>query len=108
MGIRCSEQYLDFLEEILSAQLTINYLKTLIFTVTVFQTQPLYDPKRVSGHVCDLTDAPPSLALDLENSMESALCCFCLSAVHPTKMSAAVQFMIDCLTPGAQVSQAAL
>ncbi|RHY31731.1 hypothetical protein DYB32_003201 [Aphanomyces invadans] len=61
--------------------------------------QPLYDPSRCHVSVCDITTDPLPAVIDAEGGVHFALFMFCLSALHPDKMQAAVQKIADAVKP---------
>jgi methyltransferase-like protein 6 len=67
------------------------------------QKQPLYDEARVAASVCDITsDALPAAALS-GGGVDFARFLFCLSALHPDKMPAAVAKVAAAIRPGGKL-----
>lgn len=75
--------------------------------IALLKQQPLFDPARVTAAVCDITrDALPTEALvqaDGSGGVDFALLLFCLSALHPDTMAAAVQKIAASLQPGGKL-----
>ncbi|RHY84435.1 hypothetical protein DYB37_011423 [Aphanomyces astaci] len=71
--------------------------------VELFRCQPLFDPSRCHVSVCDITKDPLPAIIDAEHGVNFALFMFCLSALHPDKMQAAVQKIADAVKPGGKV-----
>ncbi|RHY01337.1 hypothetical protein DYB36_000829 [Aphanomyces astaci] len=67
------------------------------------ECQPLFDPSRCHVSVCDITKDPLPAIIDAEHGVNFALFMFCLSALHPDKMQAAVQKIADAVKPGGKV-----
>ncbi|RLO00504.1 hypothetical protein DYB28_008440, partial [Aphanomyces astaci] len=71
--------------------------------VELFRCQPLFDPSRCHVSVCDITKDPLPAIIDAEHGVNFALFMFCLSALHPDKMQAAVQKIADAVKPGGKI-----
>ncbi|KUF94576.1 Aquaporin-9 [Phytophthora nicotianae] len=66
-------------------------------------TQPLYDEARVVASVCDITkDSLPDAAF-ANGGVDFVLLLFCLSALHPDKMKAAVKKVVAAIKPGGKL-----
>lgn len=71
--------------------------------IDLLKKQPLYDEKRVVASVCDITkDALPDAALS-NGGVNFALFLFCLSALGPNKMKAAVKKVVAAIKPGGKL-----
>lgn len=71
--------------------------------IALLKQQPLYDPTRVDASVCDITqDALPAAAF-ADGGVDFALFLFCLSALHPDKMRAAVAKVAASIKPGGKL-----
>lgn len=69
--------------------------------IELFQTQPLYDEKRCTAVVHDMTEK--SIPTELTHIADYALCLFCLSAIHPDKMVQAARNIAAAMKPGGQL-----
>jgi methyltransferase-like protein 6 len=71
--------------------------------IALLKQQPLYDATRVHASVCDITQDPlPDAALE-DGGVDFALFLFCLSAIHPEKMQAAVNKIVAAIKPGGKL-----
>ncbi|CEG40831.1 methyltransferase domain-containing [Plasmopara halstedii] len=71
--------------------------------IDLLKKQPLYDQNRVSASVCDITKDPLPDAAFENGGVNYALFMFCLSALHPDKMKAAVMKVVAAIKPGGKL-----
>ncbi|DAZ99294.1 TPA: hypothetical protein N0F65_005462 [Lagenidium giganteum] len=71
--------------------------------IALLKKQPLYDEARVAASVCDITKDELPLTAVANGGVDFALFLFCLSALHPDKMRAAVQKVAAAVRPGGKV-----
>lgn len=71
--------------------------------IALLKQQPLYDAARVTAAVCDITRDPLPTAAFANGGVDFALLLFCLSALHPETMRAAVSKVAASLTPGGKL-----
>lgn len=71
--------------------------------IALLKQQPLYDPARVAASVCDITSDPLPAEAFANGGVDFALLLFCLSALHPEKMRAAVRKVAASIKPGGKL-----
>lgn len=71
--------------------------------IALLKKQPLYDPARVAASVCDITNDPLPVEAFANGGVDFALLLFCLSALHPDNMRAAVKKVVASIKPGGKL-----